>query len=591
MLKEELKQYLFGVDNSSDSFDEHIISNKIREIIKADDTKSLEDEAEIFAFNVYTDTSNSTSWNSYFGPMMSFSDKNGEAVDFPTRNILNEQILTYWRNRFNESKHPFFKARYADLIIEFANYNSEKIEPEIFNQSIDSHIDLSKQDNIEDIEARQQLERAFYLIKKYNKKDKYLEIFGISLELEEKIAQDDKPGLWGFVLEWFLLDPNFSVPEDKEIAYINNFNDRRKRLISTNSIGSLENATVELAKYYRFKKDYSQVEKILKEYEDCIRNFKEYKESSFGKLHYLQNLEETYMHFNNSNILTGRLNMIRDELRNFRLDPNDPNFKSISVTQDISKEDIDKFLEKVYESKEFSKIILRIIVNFFLRKEKETQKFDELNKKYIFAKIASGDIFDDENRFIATLPPLDEAPELHFIKHCSNSLQINSVFLSLVFKKMKEDYTKDDLAELIKNSGLNNESENIVIDELLDSFWNNKYLAFIHIAVPFIESSLRRLFLTSGMVVSIENKIGGYDYKPINKLLEHEQANIIFKHIFKDAGENLLYTIRIIFTEKIGLNLRNKVAHGIYQSDFSNEKHSNYIMLILLILSLIRINK
>ncbi len=198
-------------------------------------------------------------------------------------------------------------------------------------------------------------------------------------------------------------------------------------------------------------------------------------------------------------------------------------------------------------------------------------------------------IFDDENRFIGNLPPLDEAPDLHFIKHCTDSLQINSIFLSLALKGLKEQYKKDALIDQIKASGLNSESDHVVIDEMIDLFWKDKYLSFVHIAVPFIESSLRRLFLESGMNVSIENGIGGYDYKSINALLEHDHATIIFKHIFKDAGEDLLYTIRLIFTEKIGFNLRNKVAHGIYQSDFVNEKYSNYALLIILILSLVKI--
>ncbi len=156
---------------------------------------------------------------------------------------------------------------------------------------------------------------------------------------------------------------------------------------------------------------------------------------------------------------------------------------------------------------------------------------------------------------------------------------------------MKEVFKKEELISLVRNSGLHNVTDYVVLEEIIDVYWNNKFLPFIHITVPFIESSLRRLFLTSGMVVSMENKFGGYDYKSISSLLGHEHASVIFKHIFKDAGDDLLYTIKIIFTEKLGLNLRNKVAHGIYQSDFLNEKHSNNILFILLILSLIKINE
>ena len=52
MLNTEIKDYLAELDSSSGYFDEHTISGKIREVIKKGDTRSTEDDAEIFAFNV-----------------------------------------------------------------------------------------------------------------------------------------------------------------------------------------------------------------------------------------------------------------------------------------------------------------------------------------------------------------------------------------------------------------------------------------------------------------------------------------------------------------------------------------------------------
>lgn len=63
------------------------------------------------------------------------------------------------------------------------------------------------------------------------------------------------------------------------------------------------------------------------------------------------------------------------------------------------------------------------------------------------------------------------------------------------------------------------------------------------------------------------------------------------KHdFFRACYADLIIEFAGYQTEKLGLNLRNRVAHGIYQSDFLNEKHSNHIVLILMILSLIKVN-
>ena len=62
MLRIEIKAYLEELDNKKEPFSFHDVAGKIREVIQKEDERSLEDNAEIFAFNVYTDTSNGTSF-------------------------------------------------------------------------------------------------------------------------------------------------------------------------------------------------------------------------------------------------------------------------------------------------------------------------------------------------------------------------------------------------------------------------------------------------------------------------------------------------------------------------------------------------
>lgn len=121
MLRKEISEHLSYLDDIPESFSFHDVAGKIREVIQKEDERSLEDNAEIFAFNVYTDTSNDTSWNSYFGPMITFANADGAPNDFPSKTVITDGVLEYWESRFKKSKHPLFKARYADLLIEFSN--------------------------------------------------------------------------------------------------------------------------------------------------------------------------------------------------------------------------------------------------------------------------------------------------------------------------------------------------------------------------------------------------------------------------------------------------------------------------------------
>ncbi|MCA9386384.1 hypothetical protein KC717_07105, partial [Candidatus Dojkabacteria bacterium] len=262
MINKEVREYLNKIDNSSSRLKEHEISAKIRGFIGTQKERTLEDDAEIFAFSVYTDESNETAWNSYFGPIASFADKDGKPVDFPSLDTLSKETLDYWSHRLKNVNHAYFKARYADLLIEFKDYSESSVGPEIFVVAIDAHIALSKQEGLEGIYAKQELERAYFLAKKYKQKDKLQNIFDLSVSLESKIAQDDKPGLWGFTLEWFLLGSKISIPEDILDAYLESLEERRVRLLKQNSVWPLENATIGLARYYKFINDSSKAEAV-----------------------------------------------------------------------------------------------------------------------------------------------------------------------------------------------------------------------------------------------------------------------------------------------------------------------------------------
>jgi hypothetical protein len=589
MLKKGVREYLNTLEVSSAVIESHTVAARIREIIKKDDERSLEDEAEIFAFNVYAEEENNSSWDSYFGPMMSFADKLGNPVDFPALSTVTSDALDYWETRFNETEHPILKALYGDLLIEFSALEQRRIEIQTVKETISSHINSSSLKSGKHFSAKQDLHRAFSLTNKFKQSDKLSEIFTQAIKLEDEIAEDDKPGLWGFVLDWFLINKDFYAPKAIEEEYIKSFTERHQRLIDAESIWPLENSSLGLCAYYKKNKELVSVERVLKEYEDCVRNFSEFTESSMGALHYLQNIESVYLQFNVSESTEKSLTQIQYELKNFRLDKDDPSFKTISATTTISNKQLEEFTSNVFGSGELSKIAVSMTSNFIIRKEHEREQLKLNSQKYVFSSLVSQSIFDDEDKLLAVLPPYENGSENHLIKHCADSLAINSLFLEIVCKELRERFDSEGLVDYMNETGLYNGADLLILRKILDSFWQKDSLSCVHIGIPFIESTIRKLLATAGIAVTKKNGYEGYDYIPLGALLNNKLTVVVFKHVFKDAGEDLLFTLKVLLTEKLGLNLRNKVAHGIYQSDFIKDKYSNNIVLILMILSITRI--
>lgn len=76
-----LEQLLQELDNSSEKMSEHLIVDRIKSVIK--DDNSFEAKAELMAFMFCENKHSQNDWGTYFGPMMSGVYENGEPFNNP----------------------------------------------------------------------------------------------------------------------------------------------------------------------------------------------------------------------------------------------------------------------------------------------------------------------------------------------------------------------------------------------------------------------------------------------------------------------------------------------------------------------------
>jgi hypothetical protein len=97
-------------------------------------------------------------------------------------------------------------------------------------------------------------------------------------------------------------------------------------------------------------------------------------------------------------------------------------------------------------------------------------------------------------------------------------------------------------------------------------------------------ATYRRFIRLAGGPVIIPNKVWGYDYVLLGKLLENDE---LFEQVFKNISSSMAFYLRLVLTEKIGMNLRNHFAHGISKAKFLTRFPSDRLFHILLCLSLV----
>ena len=193
--------------------------------------------------------------------------------------------------------------------------------------------------------------RALSLAIQINDKGRIKRVKEAIINLEEKTAEDEKAGLWGFAFKWLLLDfckKVSTTPQEKD-HLINNL---EKRLERVKSVWSVERAVSLLAEYYASEKDETNLMRVLGVLEKFFKEDKRTNSSALLKIHAFEQIHEIYQRYRDKGFpeATKAIDRVSQEIGQLNLDW-DKSLKKISTTTNIKKEEIDKFLRSIFGEK------------------------------------------------------------------------------------------------------------------------------------------------------------------------------------------------------------------------------------------------
>lgn len=122
------------------------------------------------------------------------------------------------------------------------------------------------------------------------------------------------------------------------------------------------------------------------------------------------------------------------------------------------------------------------------------------------------------------------------------------------------------------------------IKNAIRNFLDEDYHGFLSRSIPLIEKKLRLLLRSLGEADIMPNKIGGFDFRPMNAFMS---SDIIADNFTKPV--RLMF--KVLYDDRRGFNLRNKIAHGIVEADEINYFQALLVLLTLVYLSTIKIEK
>ncbi len=244
-------------------------------------------------------------------------------------------------------------------------------------------------------------------------------------------------------------------------------------------------------------------------------------------------------------------------------------FPSFQFKTEIKNEDIEELQNELYAT-DFNYTMenfLKLIFNFF-SSGKENRKKGFLSEMFFGGRMK---LLDKNGSTIAKTgsEKNNEKYNLYEMFH----------FVKIYFKKCFSQIDKkfDILKEMqnaINDSDILDQSDKVILQFAIKKFLEKDFISFMTLAVPRVENILRNILEKNGINIIGKMKQDGSNYKMLGELIDDE----FFKEKFSD---DFLFCFKFIFIDEIGLNLRNKISHGLSDYRELDEGNSNFVFIIL----------
>ena len=578
---DEVKKFLDQLEMNLIRTSEREISRKIRSFIKENFEQNppeillWEQMAFDFTENYPNDKS---SWETYFGPMYVFLNEEGKIVECPSIQKITPEIISYWEQRAKEAVNPIFKARYSNLVWDFSErIKGERPHYSIAQICIDSVIEIAERDLYKyPVYIIRKLERALFLALSINDKKRINSLIETIINYENKTAEDDKPGLWGFSYELLVKNKKIQLDEDKEQNIINDLHERFERLLEGSNSLAIKKAAILLVDYYFRSKNQLKVKDVLLRFGNIVQK-QAYQVSPLVANSWLEELYRLYLQYGLRNEANKILLKIK-ELGEKSLSE----FEEIRVSINLSEGKIKNFINNLIEG-DLKEVLTRIAIYYIPRREKIKKRLEDLFKETPIVFLFPQKIFDNKGRPISVVGPLEEDLEGHIVLQISRDMQLSSYFLRETIKALIEKFNLDvkSIVDYFYESPIFDVRRKEFFLRGIESYLNNDFLTSLHILISQIEAVIRNLAEKIGLPILKYTRFGCFNYRTLDDLLTD-------KEIIDVLTDDVCLYLRVLFTDPRGWNLRNNIYHGISPIETFNQISADRVFHALLCLSLVR---
>ena len=563
----EIDQALTELEAKPDTLTETDISSAIngacKQIEEAGRELTPEARAEAIAFSFHERRGESNNaWGTYYGPMMTWQSEDGTTTESPSIKSVTSEVLEYWTCRADAVMHPLLRARYSGLVWEFSpKVVGHKAPVRLAYSYIDAVIDMA--DGVAHryaTEVFSKLGHALGIALSLNDAGRVERVRDAILQLENAVAEDDKPGLWGYGFDLLVKNKKVSLDNGVRDKIIADLEGRLERLsdpsfASTLNPWAAEAAAQRLARHFRRSGSPEDVRRVLLKVGRAFGHLAEKADPMVAQA-WLQQVHALYSHYG----LTDAAADLRKSLRELGPRARDRLVRHTHEVE-IPKDEMDAFVEAMVEGG-VAAAIERFIVHYIPRRQETEEQLRQLSTEHALVFIMPSQIVDDRGRPVASVGSLQSDLDGHVIRQTAQNIGFVAVFMRRAIEETLRRYAIDIdtvMSWIAQSPVFATEKHDLVRRGLL-AYLDDDSVGALHLLIPQVEDAVRELLALTGGDVYRPNRLGGMDLRPFDDLLRDEA-------LARGLGTDVTEYFRILYTDRRGLNLRNRLSHGMLSAD------------------------
>jgi len=529
-------------------------------------------------------------WNTYFEPGISWKQKDGPDVYSPDLKQLNVDTVSYWEARAKTCTHAMMRARYADLVWDLKRpITNQSPNVEYAQLAIDSYLTAADTKLYEmDVMGIQWLERALDLARSINDAARTQRVVDFLFEFYDRIVEAKSAGTWLFPFDNLYGEKITTPAQDARII------DQLEGMLTkmadaTQSADGVyhnldpwnaEAAGQRLAKHYQRLKDTTNVQRVITLYGKAFAHMARQAAPLMAPA-WLEPVIESYEQAGLKQEAEELESIIREKEKDIPA-----TLKTVSVSVEIKKDDVDKLIEHLIGSGDPKTSLLRI-AEYFIPNVDDTRKLlERLRTDAPFQSLIPITIIERDGSTTAKVGSADDDPDGRLNMQLGQTLSFYQPYLEHALAAVHERYglTADAIVDFLCGSPLFADSQVSLLREGITAYESKDFVKAIHVIVPQIEYILRNFMARLGLPTRkrVRGHGGVTDAKGMNNVLEDPRVREVLT-------ENLWRYLTLVYVERRGgMNLRNDLAHGLLRPESFNRHTADRVIHTLLALSLMR---